>query len=148
MKESAEQLEDHIVEMSYWLSKRRFRARDTDNLAPREVCILEMLGRCNALSFSSIADCFANTANSTISATIGEMVEKKFIKRMPNDSDQRAKTLSITKEGRDELVAARKRLHDRMAAMFAMINLTDDERKCCDEVVRRANEQFSLSEKI
>ena len=146
-KEKAD-LESLIVDLSYWLLARRFAARTCDELHPRDEYILELLVRNTSLPFSAITGAFGAISDSAISSAISLMEDRDWVKKTHSNDDQRTKIITITKAGRNEIDAFRQKLHGRMNAMFVMVGLTDEERKSCEGIVRRACEKFACLEKL
>lgn len=85
---------------------RRVRYQGT-TLPPHHFAVLAWLDRRDSMTSAELAAAERVSAPS-MSRTVGELADKGFIERTPDESDKRRINLSISTEGREILKAGRK----------------------------------------
>jgi len=114
----------------------------SEDLADRDVLILELLAERGKLTVSEISGLCAHVSESTISTNITKLWRKKLVTKSINPQNQRVTFVELTAKGSETVEQFKAMRAQRLAALFTAMEFSQEERQVMERVFARAVEFF------
>lgn len=115
----------------------------SEELSDRDMLLLEMINKAGKMTVSQIASLHPNISESTISTTITRLWrDNKVVSKTIDPDNQRVTNVELTEKGKKQLEIYASHQEERYKAMFAAMQMSDDEAEVLLNIVSRALKVF------